>query len=337
MNITLPNPEGDSKPTSPYEAPSRMSMAVRWFRDKAGLRTGEGTLKEIIEEALEENSGEITDISAEEKSLLMNLIHFGELTVRDVMVPRSDIMGVPVGVTIDELKQHVISIGHTRIPVYDESLDTVEGFIHVKDLLSQLAAADGFDIRQVIREILFVPPSMRIVDLLIKMRVSGCHIAIVVDEFGGTSGLVTMEDLFEEIVGEIQDEHDGHESNPTMRWSGDHVVETDARTPIEKLEEALEEKLSEEGRVDDGVDTLGGADLLGARAHPGARRSGDAEAEYQGGNSAGRSAPHSPRTHHADHDLDCYFQCLLQLLQAVFAASLTDPVCPAESVRPLQC
>ena len=256
MNLTSPNNEGDSKALSPYEAPSRMSQAIRWFREKTGLKS-EGTLKEMIEEALEENSGEITDISAEEKSLLMNLIHFGELTVRDVMVPRSDIMGVPVGVTIDELKQHVITIGHTRIPVYDESLDKVEGFIHVKDLFPQLATGETFEIRQVLREILFVPPSMRIVDLLIKMRVSGCHIAIVVDEFGGTDGLVTMEDLFEEIVGEIQDEHDGHDAAPTMRWSGDHVVETDARTPIEKLEEALGEKLSD-ADVDSSVDTLGG-------------------------------------------------------------------------------
>lgn len=258
MNLTPPSQEGDSKPTSPYEAPSRMSMAVRWFRDKAGLRNNEGTLKEIIEEALGESTSEGgADISVEEKSLLMNLIHFGELTVQDVMVPRSDIMGVPIGVTLDELKQHVITIGHTRIPVYDESLDKVEGFIHVKDLFPHLASGDVFEIRQVIREILFVPPSMRIVDLLIKMRVSGCHIAIVVDEFGGTDGLITMEDLFEEIVGEIQDEHDGHESTPTMRWSGDHVVETDARTPIEKLEDAFEEKLSE-GDIAEGVDTLGG-------------------------------------------------------------------------------
>ena len=249
--------EGDSKSSSPYDAPSRMSTAVRWFREKVGLRTNEGSLKELIEEALEENSGEIADISDEEKSLLKNMIHFGELTVGDIMVPRSDIMGVPRGVTLDELKQHVITIGHTRIPVYDESLDTIEGFIHVKDLFPHLAAEGVFDIGKIIREVLFVPPSMRIVDLLLKMRVSGCHIAMVVDEFGGTDGLVTMEDLFEELVGEIQDEHDGHESAPTMRWLGDHVVEADARTTVEKLAHALGESLSD-GEVDEAIDTLGG-------------------------------------------------------------------------------
>jgi magnesium and cobalt transporter len=256
MNQNSAAQEGDSRTLAAYETPSRLSSVMRWFRDKTGLRN-EGSLKERIEEALEETDGVTTGISAEEKSLLMNLIHFGELTVYDIMVPRSDIMGVPSGVTLPELKQHVISIGHTRIPVYEESLDSIVGFIHVKDLFPPIAANNGFDIQKVMREILFVPPSMRIVDLLIKMRISGCHIAIVVDEFGGTDGMVTMEDLFEEIVGEIQDEHDGHEAAPTMRWSGDHVVETDARTPIEKLEAALQEKLTD-GEVDEDVDTLGG-------------------------------------------------------------------------------
>lgn len=257
MNKPSDSLEGDSKALSPYETPSRISMAVRWFRDKVSGKN-EGSIKEMIEEALEENTGETSDISPEEKSLLKNLINFGELTAHDVMVPRSDIMGVSVSASLSELKQHVISIGHTRIPVYDESLDAIEGFIHVKDLFPHLVKdAAAFDIRKVIREILFVPPSMRIVDLLIKMRVSGCHIAIVVDEFGGTDGLVTMEDLFEEIVGEIQDEHDGHESDPTMRWMGDHVVEADARVPLGKLTEALAEPLSDEPIAED-VDTLGG-------------------------------------------------------------------------------
>lgn len=256
MNFKSPPPEGDSRAVTLYEAPSRMSQAVRWFREKMGLRN-EGTLKEMIEEALEENSGDVSDISDEEKSLLKNMINFGELTVADIMVPRSDIMGVERSVTLEELKQHTITIGHTRIPVYTESLDGIEGFIHVKDLFPYLAKEITFEIGQIIREILFVPPSMRIVDLLMKMRVSGCHIAIVVDEFGGTDGMVTMEDLFEELVGEIQDEHDGHESEPTMRWLGDHVVEADARTPVAKLEVALVERLTDD-HSPSGVESLGG-------------------------------------------------------------------------------
>lgn len=256
MNNPSHAPEGDSKYKTGYDAPSRLSLAVRWFREKLGGRN-EGTLKEMIAEALEDESGESSTISAQEKSLLINLIHFGELTVQDVMVPRSDIMGVPRDVSFADIKKHIVEIGHTRIPVYEESLDAIEGFIHVKDMFSHLVSGVPFDIGRVMREILFVPPSMRIVDLLLKMRVSGCHIAIVVDEFGGTDGMVTMEDLFEEIVGEIMDEHDGHETTELMRWLGDHVVEADARVCIEKLEQALGEKLCEQA-IGEEVDSLGG-------------------------------------------------------------------------------
>ena len=247
----------DSKPISIYEAPSRLTQAVRWFREKMSGRT-EGSIKDMIEEALADEDGEHSSISAEEKSLLKNMIHFGELTAHDVMIPRSDIMGIKRGVTLEALKAHVIEIGHTRIPVFDESLDAIEGFIHVKDLFPYLASGKTFEITQLLREILFIPPSMRIVDLLLKMRVSGCHIAIVVDEYGGTDGLVTMEDLFEELVGEIQDEHDSHENQLHLRWLGDHILEVDGRTPIEQLESALGEKLGVEAETKNDIDTLAG-------------------------------------------------------------------------------
>lgn len=250
--------DSDSRTHSSTEIPSRLDSAIRWFREKMGTRT-EGSIKEIIEEALEDQSTGGATISAEEKSLLKNMIHFGELTAHDVMIPRAEIMGIKRGVSLDELKKHVIEIGHTRIPVYDDSLDTIEGFIHVKDLVPYLASNQKFEITQVMREILFIPPSMRIVDLLMKMRVSGCHIAIVVDEYGGTDGLVTMEDLFEELVGEIQDEHDAPEHQHQLRWMGDHVIELDARIEIHQLEEALKESLgSDEHGSAEGVDTLGG-------------------------------------------------------------------------------
>jgi CBS domain containing-hemolysin-like protein len=244
-----------SKPVSAYDKQSRMGLAVKWFRHKVGRR-GENSIKNILEEALEEESISDLAISQEERDLLKNMIHFGELTVRDIMVPRSDIMALPKQVSFDELKRHVIDIGHTRIPVYDDSLDHIEGFIHVKDLFPHLAKDEPFDISGVLRETLFVPPSMRIVDLLLKMRVSGCHIAIVVDEYGGTSGMVTMEDLFEEIVGEIQDEHDDAEDRNTPRRLSHDVLEVDARIEIGKLEEALSDTINRDD--EDDFDTLGG-------------------------------------------------------------------------------
>jgi magnesium and cobalt transporter len=238
------------------EKASRLQMAVQWLRDKIGNKS-EGSLKEIIEDALETDAAKETSISDEEKELLKNMIHFGELTVRDVMVPRTEILALKRSVSLDELKRHMIDIGHTRIPVYDESLDKVEGFIHVKDLFPYLTSGTHFDIGAVLREILFVPPSMRIVDLLLKMRVSGCHMAIVVDEYGGTSGLVTLEDLFEELVGEIQDEHDETTANDRMRWIGE-VLEADARVKIGEVEEALNERLYSGGEDSADYDSLGG-------------------------------------------------------------------------------
>lgn len=254
---------GASLPSSPtrkdiFEAPtartSRLQSAIKWFR---GLGREEASLKDVIEEALEDNA-HCSELTEEEVMLLKNVVSFGELTVMDIMVPRTDILGVERDSSLGELLNHVRDIGHTRIPVYHDSLDRVEGFIHVKDLFNYISEPEMFSIKMVIREILFVPPSMRIVDLLLKMRVSGCHMAIVVDEYGGTDGLVTMEDLFEEIVGEIQDEHDGEESQPLFRWVNDHILEIDARAPIEEVEELLGHKLRTATEEEDEYDTVGG-------------------------------------------------------------------------------
>lgn len=242
-----------------FDAPavraSRLQSAVRWLKS---LGREEASLKDVIEEALEENphfSGQMTD---EERTLLKNVVSFGELTVSDIMVTRTDIQAVERECTWKELMHHVRDIGHTRLPVYHESLDRVEGFLHVKDLFNYIDEPQHFSIKLVMRAILFVPPSMRIVDLLLKMRISGCHMAVVVDEYGGTDGLVTMEDLFEEIVGEIQDEHDESEPKPLFRWVNDALLEVDARAPIEEVEEALGHKLRTATEEEDDYDTIGG-------------------------------------------------------------------------------
>lgn len=241
---------------SVYEGTSPMQQAIRWFREKVAGRP-EGSLKEMIAEALEEDAEADAALSDDEKNLLKNMIHFGELTVRDIMVPRTDILAVSSDADVEEWKRYVVDIGHTRIPVFEETLDKILGFVHVKDLFLHVASSLPFDLQRILREILFVPPSMRIMELLMKMRVSGCHIAIVVDEYGGTDGLVTMEDLFEELVGEIQDEHD---SMPThmFHWVGDHILEADARATIEDVEEALKETFTTGLDNDAEYDTLGG-------------------------------------------------------------------------------
>lgn len=250
------SPRATPRAVSPYTRTSLVQLASRWVKSKVRRRP-ENSLKEVLEEALEEEATESLDISQEEKKLLKNMIHFGETTVNDIMVPRTDIMAVERDTSLSELKQHIIHIGHTRVPVYHDSLDKIEGFVHVKDLLPFFATGETFEIDTVLREVLFVPPSMLIVDLLVKMRVSGCHMAIVVDEYGGTDGLITMEDLFEELVGEIQDEHDGDEYHEQMVWHGEHILEADPRVGMFALEETLGESLIPAGSIPS-YDTLGG-------------------------------------------------------------------------------
>ena len=269
--MNLDESSGEPPSSRPHEAPSShietqsatadispVHLAFSWIREKVRGRT-ETSLKDVIEDVLEDEALENVGISAEEKSLLTNMMTFGELTVDDIMVPRTDIAAMQHGSSLDEIRKTAIATGHTRIPVYMESLDKVCGFVHVKDLLSLDCAEEDFSMDDLLRQILFIPPSMRVLDLLMKMRVSGSHMAIVVDEYGGTDGLVTMEDVFEELVGEIQDEHDQEEEQQEMMlWIGDHTLDADARVPIALLEETFGERLTE-GDVDNlEFDTLGG-------------------------------------------------------------------------------
>lgn len=233
------------KVPSAYDKTSLMQLAVRWFRQHVTGRQ-EASLKEVLEDVLQEQSSELGEISAEEKNLLKNMIHFGELTVHDIMVPRADIMAIERDISFEELHRHVVEIGHTRIPVYEDSLDKISGFIHVKDLFPAMrAGAERFDIHALLRKILFVPPSMRVVDLLLKMRVSGCHMAIVVDEYGGVSGLITIEDVLEEIVGEIEDEYDMDEEANITTYDNRHFS-IKALTPIEEFNDYFNLKWSDE-------------------------------------------------------------------------------------------
>jgi CBS domain containing-hemolysin-like protein len=176
------------------------------------------------------------------------------------MVPRADIVGVEVGTSLAEAVAVMTSQGHSRIPVYQSTLDDVIGMIHIRDVLGAVERANGSGrrpaLRSLVRQVLFVAPSMRVLDLLLQMRKSRNHMALVVDEYGGIDGLVTIEDLVEEIVGEIEEEHEAATA-PRMVERPDGSVIADARLPIEELEEragALVSGTEEEGEVD----TVGG-------------------------------------------------------------------------------
>lgn len=248
-------------PDDSRSSASPIADIAEWLRKLFSPRQ-DASIKEAIEEAieevLEEREDEGAQLAPEEETMLRNVLSFGDLTVHDIMIPRPDIVAVEVDITLDELKRHVVEQGHTRIPVYRESLDKVEGFLHIKDIFPVIAGDKPFIIKQLLRPMLFVPPSMKIIDLLVKLRRQASHMAIVVDEYGGTDGLVTLEDVFEEIVGDIQDEHDDVADAPKeLTQMEDGGYEADARVRIETLERVLGVSLNSEHEGEE-FDTLAG-------------------------------------------------------------------------------
>jgi len=224
-----------------------------------GLRRGRNgdTLRETIEELIEETETEDdAPISEDESTLLRNILQLRNLTAYDVMVPRADIAAVSVEIELADLVRIMSTKGHSRLPVYRETLDDVVGMVHIKDVLTCLTGDRPFDLKSILREMLFVAPSMRALDLLLQMRLARIHMALVIDEFGGIDGLTTIEDVVEEIVGEIEDEHDV-EQGPKMLARPDGSLIADARTTIEEFERRVGPVLSDDEREQD-IDTLGG-------------------------------------------------------------------------------
>lgn len=217
-------------------------------------------IEDVIDEAEEDGqdrrgSNIVGDLSPIERKMLRNLLHFGEQTVDDVAVPRADIIAIPESVTFAEIVSAFAEAGHSRLPVYRENLDEVVGMIHVKDVFAVLAEGRAPPpLLDLIRQPLYVPQSMGVLDLLAEMRAKRTHLAIVIDEYSGTEGLLTIEDLVEEIVGEIEDEHD---DEPTALFvpGDDDCWDADARAELDDVGEAIDPRLAE---VEEDVDTLGG-------------------------------------------------------------------------------
>ena len=229
------------------------------------LRGGQGAhaMRESLEEVIEESARQSSELSQQERVMLSNLLKFGELKISDVMVPRADIVAVEENTKLRELVADYREAQHSRLPVYRETLDDPTGLVHIKDALAQLQfEADGtvrwpnVTAAQIKREILFVPPSMPARDLLVKMQTSHMHLALVIDEYGGTDGLVSIEDLIEEIVGDIDDEHDVDDS-PRLRALPGGGYEADARLDLEdfKAQTGIDLALKD---GDEEIDTLGG-------------------------------------------------------------------------------
>ena len=216
------------------------------------------TLRGQIEDAIDEAEGETPkrgDLSLLELQMLKNLLHFGDRTVGEIAVTRGDIVSVPRTIGFEALVAAFAEAEHSRLPVTGEDLDEVIGMIHIKDVFkAQRDPSRPRTIDGLLRTPLFVPESMGVLDLLARMRTERVHLAIVVDEFGGTEGLVTIEDVVEEIVGEIEDEHDEEEAK-RLKLLDDGLWEADARVELDEIRETVDARLIDE---EDEVDTIGG-------------------------------------------------------------------------------
>ena len=211
----------------------------------------EGKLEELIDLQAESDVG----IDEEQRTLIENIIYLRDKTIADVMVPRADIVAIEIESMLDDLIKLINKEAHSRVPVFQKSLDDVVGMVHIKDIISEQKSNKLFNLGDIVRPVLFVAPSMHVLELLLEMRAKRTHMALVVDEFGGVDGLLTIEDLVEEIVGEIEDEHDINEE-PAWQKMVDGSINADARLEISTFEAQFGQFVTEEERLE--IDTLGG-------------------------------------------------------------------------------
>ena len=197
------------------------------------------------------------ELTPEEKNMLNNVIGFGESRVEDCMVPRADIVGLEFDTDVKDILKIFSESNHSRIPVYKETLDNPIGMLHMKDLISVFSDKnfDDIDIEKFLRELLFVPPSMKSRDLLVRMQTSRIHMALVIDEYGGTDGLVTIEDLIEEIIGEIEDELFEEDLDRIKIY--DNYIDSSARASIEEINDIVGKSLFTDD-IDEEINTIGG-------------------------------------------------------------------------------
>ena len=221
------------------------------------LLTSESTREEILNyiAGIQDNISENESEDNNEKSLIKNVLKLDEKSVEDIMVPRAEIISIENILEMHEIYSIIENESHSRMPVYDNNLDNVIGFLHVKDLLKNVFNKN-FQLKNIIRDILYVAPKSPILDLLKRMRASRIHMALVVDEFGGVDGLVTIEDLVEEIVGEIEDEHDADDKETLFEKISETIILVNASYKISELKKYFNLDISFKNNEE--IDTVGG-------------------------------------------------------------------------------
>ena len=224
-------------------------------RSDTGLRA---SIAELVQEAADapQEPGVLPELDRQERALIANVLRLRGTTADDVMIPRADIVAMAVDVTLDQALEQIRREGHSRIPVYREQLDDVVGMVHIKDVFAYVGRPEAFQLEAIVRAPLMVAPQMPVLDLLLQMRQARLHLALVVDEYGGIDGLVTIEDLVETITGDIADEHD-EEDAPLVTERPDGTLDLDARLKVDAFEARVGAVLTDEERAAD-IDTVGG-------------------------------------------------------------------------------
>ena len=258
--------EGDSRSEPRGDGNRALWRAIRAFFARSD---GDQSLRAQLEEVIDEHEGEANgategDLSALERQMVRNVLHFSEHDADDLAVPRGQVVAIPQTASFDELVATFAEHGHSRMPVYGSSIDHVVGMIHIKDVFPIIAAMHmrgapaPNEWSSLLRQPLFVPEARGALDVLADMRSSRTHLAVVVDEYSGTDGIITIEDLVEEIVGSIEDEHDDAPEVLLVRLSDD-VWDADARAELDDVAEELDPRL---GEVQEDIDTLGGLAVI---------------------------------------------------------------------------
>ncbi|MGI4952882.1 MAG: hemolysin family protein [Janthinobacterium lividum] len=224
-------------------------------RQEHGVRE---SIAELVKESAEDapDDGSVPELDRQERALIANVLRLRGTVADDVMIPRADIVAIPVDVTLEQALEHIRREAHSRLPVYREELDDIVGMVHIKDVFAYVGRADAFDLEALLRRPLLVAPQVPVLDLLLQMRQARMHLALVVDEYGGIDGLLTIEDLVEEIVGDIADEHD-EVLAPMVTERPDGALDIDARLATEDFEQRLGPVLTEDEHAAD-IDTVGG-------------------------------------------------------------------------------
>ena len=221
-------------------------------------KSSNNSLKQSIETVLDSDLKDAEGISKHERLMLLNILKINDIRSSDIMIPRADIGAVEVNDSFEKVLEVFIKEAHSRVPVYEKNLDNIIGMVHIKDLVNfqNQKRSDTNFLRDLKRDILEIPPSMPVLDLLLKMQMTRLHMGIVIDEYGCTDGLITIEDVIEEITGEIEDEHD-EKNLPMLIKSSANTYEASARVSIDELQNVTNIEFIVPNENED-IDTLGG-------------------------------------------------------------------------------